>query len=172
MSDVLCFGNLQLDVLCRTVTALPPPEAESAAELLLRAFALDPGVEYMIPNPKRQPRIMRGMLLASVRYGLRWGEVHTVAGKGIAIWVPPPGKAAVTYLRLVRAGMMGSVLRCGPGELLRSLNPGLRGPNGLTAGFSALPRICHRVEAVLQPGWSTVGSVRAAPRSPNRRSPR
>lgn len=25
MSDVLCFGNLQLDVLCRTVTELPPP---------------------------------------------------------------------------------------------------------------------------------------------------
>lgn len=25
MTDVLCFGNLQLDVLCRTVTALPPP---------------------------------------------------------------------------------------------------------------------------------------------------
>jgi len=25
VADVLCFGNLQLDVLCRTVTALPPP---------------------------------------------------------------------------------------------------------------------------------------------------
>lgn len=25
MADVLCFGNLQFDVLCRTVTALPPP---------------------------------------------------------------------------------------------------------------------------------------------------
>lgn len=25
MSDVLCFGNLQLDVLCRPVDALPPP---------------------------------------------------------------------------------------------------------------------------------------------------
>ncbi len=24
-ATVLCFGNLQLDVLCRTVTALPPP---------------------------------------------------------------------------------------------------------------------------------------------------
>jgi len=23
--DVLCFGNIQLDILCRTVTALPPP---------------------------------------------------------------------------------------------------------------------------------------------------
>ncbi len=27
MADVLCFGNLQFDVLCRTVTALPPPGA-------------------------------------------------------------------------------------------------------------------------------------------------
>ncbi len=25
MSSILCFGNLQFDVLCRTVTALPPP---------------------------------------------------------------------------------------------------------------------------------------------------
>lgn len=25
MADVLCFGNLQLDILCRTVTDLPPP---------------------------------------------------------------------------------------------------------------------------------------------------
>jgi sugar/nucleoside kinase (ribokinase family) len=25
IATVLCFGNLQLDVLCRTVTALPPP---------------------------------------------------------------------------------------------------------------------------------------------------
>ena len=25
MPDVLCFGNLQLDILCRTVTELPPP---------------------------------------------------------------------------------------------------------------------------------------------------
>ena len=25
MTDVLCFGNLQLDILCRTVTELPPP---------------------------------------------------------------------------------------------------------------------------------------------------
>ncbi|QBD78867.1 carbohydrate kinase family protein [Ktedonosporobacter rubrisoli] len=25
LADVLCFGNLQLDILCRTVTALPPP---------------------------------------------------------------------------------------------------------------------------------------------------
>ncbi|HET8854063.1 MAG TPA: carbohydrate kinase family protein [Ktedonobacteraceae bacterium] len=25
VATVLCFGNLQLDVLCRTVTALPPP---------------------------------------------------------------------------------------------------------------------------------------------------
>ncbi len=25
MADVLCFGNLQLDILCRTVTELPPP---------------------------------------------------------------------------------------------------------------------------------------------------
>jgi sugar/nucleoside kinase (ribokinase family) len=25
MVDVLCFGNLQLDILCRTITELPPP---------------------------------------------------------------------------------------------------------------------------------------------------
>ena len=25
MADVLCFGNLQLDILCRTITELPPP---------------------------------------------------------------------------------------------------------------------------------------------------
>src|SRR5688500_9110388 len=107
------------------VTALAPEQAEGAAEVLLRAFAADPGVEYMFPNAKRQPRIMRGMLLASVRYGLRWGEVHTVAGKGVAIWVPPPGKAAVTYTRLMRVGMLGSVLNCRPGEVWRSLVLGL-----------------------------------------------
>ncbi|MDB5077238.1 MAG: carbohydrate kinase family protein, partial [Chloroflexi bacterium] len=32
MSQVLCFGNLQLDVLCRPVTSLPPPGVLTAVE--------------------------------------------------------------------------------------------------------------------------------------------
>lgn len=105
------------------ITRLRPDQVEVAAEVLLRAFRGDPGTDYMFPNPRRQERIMRGMMVASLRFGLRWGEVHTTAGdpKGVAVWVSPPGKAALTYARLMRTGMLRPALACNPGELLRSL---------------------------------------------------
>lgn len=109
------------------MTRLRPDQAEAAGDILLRAFLGDPGVRYMFPNPARQARIMRGMLLASVRFGLRWGEVYTWGENpaGVAVWTPPPGKAAVTYSRLMRTGMLLPAASCNPAELFRSVLLGL-----------------------------------------------
>jgi ribosomal protein S18 acetylase RimI-like enzyme len=90
---------------------------------LAGAFQDDPGLAYLVRDPKRRTQILPGLMEGVVRYGLMFGEVFTTAGeaKGAAVWLrPPKGRRSVSYMRMVRAGMLGDALRLGLGAVWRS----------------------------------------------------
>lgn len=56
MTDALCFGNLQFDILCRAVAALPGPGALRPIEAIAFAFSGNAGKGRQAPVRIAGPR--------------------------------------------------------------------------------------------------------------------
>lgn len=64
---------------------------ESAAGLLTRAFAADPGLLFVLPELEDRMRLNFVLARAAVRYTIRCGAplVTTDEMRGVALWFPP-----------------------------------------------------------------------------------
>ena len=95
------------------VTTLLESQRTQAGEVLGRAFFDDPLMEYIFPEEARRERPVTWLMERGVRYGLRYGEVHTTAGvDGAAVWLPP-GETDMTPLRMMRVGLLLAPFRVG-----------------------------------------------------------
>jgi ribosomal protein S18 acetylase RimI-like enzyme len=100
---------------------LAPDQAEAAGRMAVRAFMDEPGMLFVSRNEKRRGEMLSALMPAVIRFGCEFGEVYTTPGepRGVAVWLPPAGRAAVSYERMRRTGLVRALLRHGPGELAR-----------------------------------------------------
>jgi ribosomal protein S18 acetylase RimI-like enzyme len=69
---------------------LQPGHLGPVAAMLGEAFKDDPLTVYYLPDPDQRRRVLPGMMLSSLRYCLRYGEVWTTPElDGAACWLPP-----------------------------------------------------------------------------------
>ena len=69
---------------------MPPAAAhlEKAARALAEAFHHDPATLYLVPEEAKRRRVMPRAFAAYLKYGRRYGEVHTTPeAEGAATWL-------------------------------------------------------------------------------------
>lgn len=104
------------------IVPLDPPRIPAAASVAARAFADDPMFTCIFPDPARRMAPLRRFLMAGLRYGTLFGEVHTTTdGAGTALWLTP-GQGDITALRMLRSGMAALPITIGPSAFRRFLN--------------------------------------------------
>jgi GNAT superfamily N-acetyltransferase len=111
-----------------------------AREALTQAFLDDPMVRYVLPDAARRPAALRWLFGAELRYGVRYGRVHTAAdGDAVTVCLAPPN-TEMAWGRIIRAGMLAAALALG-----------LRGTTRLLAFMGFI----HRMQARLiqAPHW-------------------
>ncbi len=108
-----------------THAALAPPQLEEGAFILARAFQHDPLINYLYPDSTRAPESPARFYQATIRMGLRLGEVQALPGMdALAVWIDP-GKNDFSFGSLFRSGFLTAVLSAG----LRSLGKFMRMAN-------------------------------------------
>jgi GNAT superfamily N-acetyltransferase len=87
------------------IVRLEASALDACAAALSAAFQADPLQAYTFPDAEERRRLSPLHFRAPLRYGLRFGEVHTTAGApgGAAVWLPP-GQTTVTPERAAAAG--------------------------------------------------------------------
>ena len=76
-----------------------------AAQMLARAFLVDPAYAIVFPDRVERERALEWLFGAVVGYSLVYGLVHTTAGvQGAACWLSP-GNTKVTFWRSLRTGL-------------------------------------------------------------------
>jgi ribosomal protein S18 acetylase RimI-like enzyme len=76
-----------------------------AAQVLARAFLVDPAYAALFPDSVERERALQRLFGAVVGYSLVYGLVHTTpAGEGAACWLSP-GNTKVTLWRMLRTGL-------------------------------------------------------------------
>jgi GNAT superfamily N-acetyltransferase len=97
----------------QTILPLQTHQLHQAAEVLSRAFHIDPFLEYSIRDEDKRARLLPSLFGALARYGLLYGEAYTTpALEGVALWLPP-GDTKTTFIRMLRAGLLTEPLKYG-----------------------------------------------------------
>ena len=86
-----------------------------AATVLVRSFADDPGLHFVLPDPADRDRLGMSLARAAVRYALRCGAplVTPDIVRGVALWFPPDAPAP-TGDELVEIGLAAVPDQLGP----------------------------------------------------------
>jgi ribosomal protein S18 acetylase RimI-like enzyme len=74
-----------------TTAPLCPSQVEAAANVLVRAFAHDPGLHFVLPSQDERDRLGQHLARAAIRYTAQCGAPLVTAGnvRGVALWFPP-----------------------------------------------------------------------------------
>jgi GNAT superfamily N-acetyltransferase len=122
-------------------TQLQPAQLGTASEVMGRAFADDPLLQFFMPDDAMRNRYIAWFMGMSVDYGLRWGLVHSTPEqvKGAAVWLRP-GETVITPWRMVQVGAVKALWRLGPANLKRMLS-----------SVDHFEKICQRV--MTEPFW-------------------
>jgi ribosomal protein S18 acetylase RimI-like enzyme len=84
---------------------LRPPQQREAALTLAEAFASDPLLEILAPDPGRRVKLGPPMMSVLLAYGMRHGHVWSNDdASAVAIWLHPES-GPMTMARMLRAGM-------------------------------------------------------------------
>lgn len=81
-------------MLSNDAAPLSDAQVDGAAAVLVRAFAGDPGLLHVLPDPVDRQRLSGALALAGVRFTQRCGKPLVDAGtpRGVALWFPPDAK--------------------------------------------------------------------------------
>ncbi len=91
---------IQLEVI-----RLDPGQQVQASQVLSRSFFNDPMMLYYLPDVEVREKVLPVFMRIMTRYCLAYGEVWTTPGlDGLACWLPP-GRTAISALRMVRASL-------------------------------------------------------------------
>lgn len=95
--------------------SLESVQLEEAASILIRSFADDPGLHFVLPDSHDRDRLSPALAMAVVRYALRCGSPLATPGpvRGVALWFAP-GDAAPTRVDLEETGIAGIPELIGP----------------------------------------------------------
>lgn len=105
------------------VVKLNPSDIRTSGEVLARAFWDDPALVYILRDEATRMRRATWFLTSGAKYGNKFGEVYTTAGKieGDAVWLPP-GNIKMTVPRMAQTGMLLAPFKLGLGPFQRFLN--------------------------------------------------
>jgi len=93
-----------------------------AAAVLARAFYNDPFFTFVLPDANKRARILPWLFDRTLRYGQRYGKIHTTPSlDGIAMWLGP-GKTTLQWTGIIRTGLYLLPLKLTWRELERSIN--------------------------------------------------
>jgi ribosomal protein S18 acetylase RimI-like enzyme len=94
---------------------LDPGDVSAAADVLVRSFADDPGLHFVLPDAADRERLGSSLAHAVIRYALRCGTPLATAGKvrGVALWFPPDAPAP-TGADLAETGLAAVPDQIGP----------------------------------------------------------
>ena len=94
---------------------LDPVNVDAAATVLLRAFADDPGLRFVLPDPVARERLGHALAHAVLRYALRCGTPLATPGavRGVALWFAPDAPIP-THEDLIETGLAAIPDRIGP----------------------------------------------------------
>ena len=97
-----------------TITHLDPSQVASAGALIARALQEAPVARCLYPDPEERRRASPWFFEGQVRYGLRFGEVHTIGDEidGVAVWYGPEAPE-MDDGAMIEAGLLAPV---GPEE--------------------------------------------------------
>jgi GNAT superfamily N-acetyltransferase len=87
---------------------MPCNETHTAAlaRMLALAFRDDPLYQYVFDNPAARADGLLWDMEVTIRYGMRFGEVHAATDmSGCAVWLPP-GETDFTEERMAQVGML------------------------------------------------------------------
>jgi ribosomal protein S18 acetylase RimI-like enzyme len=91
----------------RDIVRLNAGQFAAAQRTLERAFLDYPLMIYACPDSARRSHGIRALYTAILRDSLRYGEIYTSPGvEGVACWLQP-GVPLPTFLREIRAGLLG-----------------------------------------------------------------
>ena len=100
-----------------TVAPVPldPMGLASAARVLVRSFADDPGLRFVLPSSADRERLGPALADAVIRYALRCGAPLATPGaiRGVALWFPPDAPAP-THDDLTETGLAAVPEQIGP----------------------------------------------------------
>lgn len=95
-----------------TMTRLGMNDIDWATDLLTEAFLDEPPSTHLFRGPRRRAQVSYFMR-CSCAYALLFGECYATPDReGVALWLLP-GKTAMTFGRMYRAGMLSAPLRLG-----------------------------------------------------------
>jgi ribosomal protein S18 acetylase RimI-like enzyme len=84
---------------------LAKSQKAQAAQVLARAFMVDPVYSALFPDSSERERALGHLFGAVTGYSLVYGLVHTTPGvEGVACWLSP-GNTEVTLWRILRTGL-------------------------------------------------------------------
>ncbi len=88
--------------------ALESSHLDAAAGVLVRAFADDPGLRFVLPDHADRDRLGSSLARAAIRFALGRGAPLTTPDtvRGVALWFPPDA-AAPTGAELAESGIAG-----------------------------------------------------------------
>lgn len=74
---------------------LEPCHIEDATDVLVRSFADDPGLRFVLPDRTDRDRLGPSLARAALHYALRCGAPLVTPGmvRGVALWFPPDAPA-------------------------------------------------------------------------------
>lgn len=103
-----------------TITRMTAHQIKESGAVLARAFYDDPLLGWVIPDDATRLRKLEWLETAGAKYGHRYGEVYTTAGRveGNAVWLPP-GQTKMTLSRMIATGLPAGPLRLGLPSFLR-----------------------------------------------------
>lgn len=106
-----------------TPVRLAMRDIRRASLLLGRAFHDDPFLNHLLPDPVKRERLSPKGYRCIVRYGVRYGEVHTTSSsiEALAIWLPPQS-ADASLLKLATVGGFSLPFTVGPRFIFRFLD--------------------------------------------------
>jgi ribosomal protein S18 acetylase RimI-like enzyme len=101
------------------VERLRPDQQRAAALTLAEAFANDPLLEILAPDPVRRAKLGPPMMSVLLEYGMRYGHVWSNDdASAVAIWLHPES-GPMTMPRMLRAGMWRAPFMLGLDGLAR-----------------------------------------------------
>jgi len=93
---------------------LSAKDIPAAAGVQTRAFLDDPYTHYTLRDYNRRPAQLHALMVLTLRYACRYGEVYATPGmEGVAAWIPP-GVEPETNWHMIRVGALPIIWKVGP----------------------------------------------------------
>ncbi len=94
----------------QTIRRIDEKLIPAAIETLSSAFRHDELYKFVVPDENVRTEFLRNFFAFRIRYGMKFGEVHTTSEncEGIAIWIPYRNRR-MTFPRIIRSGGLSTM---------------------------------------------------------------